>query len=393
MKKFFLLLCVATQLFLVSCRKQEAQSQGKPLDYVFYLSPKNTSIDPETLFFSYTHAFDESFDEGGSTWDSKKMPAHLQSMGLFSQLGSNPKVSLNELYQGREKLSQIRENGVPLGVFIHNKDQEILDVLLPPALPTSLYMAGHHILLKNDINVAKDIVVGVNISKIPLYVDMRFDYQKNIVPTKISVEKNVSALSFLLVQSDLDLNGGGLSLNEQSSSKGLMISKTLELYNSRVFAKNIVTDPTKRILFYGEVTLEFQEKSSIKNILNLEPEDQCFASEISPSPNKSIVKIKNVDFQPRLIVYKMNPFKNKGYFYIEGDADLTHTILKIVVTCKKISEEFLNKKIPIISSTHAIQGNPTLEVDFIYDEIKNHYIVNVEKDKNNTYIVVSKKTK
>jgi hypothetical protein len=387
MKKACIFLLLSLQLLFVACQQNEPQRQGEPLDYVFYLNPTNNIINPDTLFFSYTNTFNET----GITLKKKKLPEPIQSIGLFSQLGRNPKVSLTKLYQLKEKISALSGSDVPLAVFVDNKNHTNLSVVLPPYLPTSLYMTGHHFFLKSNTNSIKHFVVGVDLSKIALYVDMRFDYSKNIIPTTVSIQNNMSVLSCLLVESDLYLDDGALSFDEKKSEKGLLIETKLELYNSRIFAKKLSTDAKKKILFYGNTSIECQKKSLIKNNLHLQPEDQCFASDISNSSNNSIVKLKNVIFKPKSIFYMLNPLENKGYFDIDGDVELTHTTLKILVTNKKIPENFLGKRIPIILSTHNIRGHPLLDVEFLYDETKDDYVLRFEKHKNNAYISVFKK--
>lgn len=386
-KFFFAFLFISIHLICVACQKKESQYQGEPLDYIFYLDPKTNIIEPENLFSLYTNAFDRQ----RTPLNKVKLPQNIKSIGLFDQLAINPKISLSELYQLREKISEISGNDVPFAVFVDNKHQKNLNVMLPPSLPTSLYIANNHVILESNTHIMKDFIVGMNLSKIALYVGMRFDYLKNIMPTKISIKKNMSVLSCLLLQSDIDLGNGVLSFTEKTLEKGLRIEKNLELYNARILGKELWTDPQKHILFYGNSSIEFQKKSLLNNILHLQPEDQCFASDISTSPNNSIVKLKNIYFRPETVFYNLNPMENKGYFEIDGDVDLNHTTLKITVTNKKIPQNFLGKKIPIILSTHNIRGNPSLEVEYLYNDIQNDYIVQFEKENNNAYILVIKK--
>jgi hypothetical protein len=146
MKKACIFLLLSLQLLFVACQQHEPQRQGEPLDYVFYLNPTNSIIKPDTLFFSYTNAFNET----AIKINKKTLPEPIQSIGLFSQLARNPKVSLTKLYQLKEKISALSGSDVPLAVFVDNKNHTNLSVVLPSYLPTSLYMTGHHFFLKSS---------------------------------------------------------------------------------------------------------------------------------------------------------------------------------------------------------------------------------------------------
>jgi hypothetical protein len=386
--KFFLaFLFISLQLICTSCQKKERQNQGEPLDYIFYLDPRANVTESRNLFSLYTNAFDKQ----GISLNSMKLPQNIKPTGLFNQLVISPKISLSKLYQLREKISEISSNDVPFAVFVDNRHLENLSVMLPPFLPTSLYVANNHVTLEGNVHVMKDFIVGLNLSEIELYVGMRSDYQKNILPTKISFKNHISVSSCLLLQSDIHMEDGALSFNEKTPKKGLNIKRNLELYNASISAKELWTDSKKHILFYGNSSIEFQKKSLLNNIVHLQSQDQCFASDISDLPNNSIAKIKNVEFKPQAIFYQLSPLENKGHFEIDGDVDLNHTNLQITVTGKKIPENLLGIKMPIILSTRNIRGVPRLRIEFLYNHIKNDYAIEFIKEKNNAYIVILKK--
>ncbi|MBL3285251.1 hypothetical protein Sarmat_01123 [Rickettsiales endosymbiont of Paramecium tredecaurelia] len=380
-KKIFTFLLLFLQLNFVACQKKESNNQGDPYDYIFYLDAKTNRIGPETLFSSYTNAL----DDGKRTSFSDRLLQKIEFVGLFDQLETNPKFSLDELSQFKLQISKI--TGKEVAVFVDNRNNKELNVTLPPSLQMPLYIAHNHVILESNSHIGV-LTVGVNLRKINLFTTLTHDYVKNIIPTKISIKKSIVCSFCELMKSDIYLNDADLSFDKKKFDKGLLIEGPLYLYNSNVFARELLPHSKASISFFGNSSIECQKKSLINNNISLQAEDQCCASGQSSAPNNSIATLKNVEFKPKSILYVLNLEKDKGYFKIDGDVDLTHTILKIQPTCEQIPEIFLGKKIPLILSTHNIKGTPILEIEPDHNNIKDKYDIQFKKEKNSAYIII-----
>lgn len=106
--------------------------------------------------------------------------------------------------------------------------------------------------------------------------------------------------------------------------------------------------------------------------------------------NVTIAKFENINFKPKSIFYILHPAEKTGYCDVQGVVDVSNTPINVTSTQRIIPRDYINKKIMIISSTHEIKGTPKIEWDFLYNKIRDRYLVDCLTEDKHLYLVVRK---
>ncbi len=330
----------------------------EPYGAILYYNGKGGGFDPKTKVSVMCIGLEK---ESGS-W-------HKQSSGLYGLLPlktdqiqkllptvdpKNPKIVLSDF--SMQDWKQLCEKNTETSDFaalcVSNSGKQPLHMMLPKEITMPLFLYGDHLVLDSHSNL-NDSAVFIGIKGHALgqgLMSGSFFFKNNIIPSTVTINGSLTPKRwYIIARSKVVFNGP--------------VPKELIVHHS-----NIRIGPSDgntldgKFNFYGVCAFDCDHTTRMTGEVGVGSDEQPFSSEHSQKPNNGLGLLRNVVFEPKTIFIEMPMVKDRGFFDIKGQVNLSKTLVQL--DSYDYKDVPLGQRILIITSDRPISGTPTVKFLF-----------------------------